>query len=150
MWLPEGCNLKKGVESMSLIKWNDSFSVNVSKVDEEHKKLVEMVNELTDAMKAGQGKDVLGSILDGLISYTASHFQTEEDYFQQVKYPGAAEHKKEHVAFVQKVTEFKKEFDAGRATVSVNILQFLSKWLQTHIKGTDQKYSSFLNEKGIK
>ena len=103
-----------------------------------------MVNELTDAMKAGQGKDVLGKILDGLISYTASHFQLEEKYFQQIKYPDAAAHKKEHAAFVQKVTEFKKEFDAGRVTVSVNILQFLSKWLQSHIKGTDQKYSSFL------
>ncbi|MCI5157646.1 MAG: bacteriohemerythrin [Candidatus Electrothrix sp. AUS1_2] len=135
---------------MSLIKWNDSFSVNVVKIDQEHKKLVGMVNELTDAMKAGQGKDVLGKILDGLISYTASHFQLEEKYFQQIKYPDAAAHKKEHAAFVQKVTEFKKEFDAGRVTVSVNILQFLSKWLQSHIKGTDQKYSSFFNENGIR
>ncbi|CAK8718428.1 Hemerythrin [Candidatus Electrothrix laxa] len=135
---------------MSLIKWNDSFSVNVVRIDQEHKKLFEMINELTDAMKAGHGKDVLGDILNGLISYTASHFQLEENYFQQVKYPHAVEHKKEHVAFVQKVTDFKREFDAGRATVSVNLLQFLSKWLQTHIKGTDQKYSSFLNEKGIK
>lgn len=135
---------------MSLIKWNDSLSVNVVKIDQEHKKLVEMINELTDAMKAGHGKDVLGKILNGLISYTASHFQTEEKYFQQVKYPDAAAHKKEHVAFVQKVTEFKKEFDAGRATVSVNILQFLSKWLQNHIKGTDQKYSSFFHENGIR
>ncbi|MGB5685114.1 MAG: bacteriohemerythrin [Candidatus Electrothrix sp.] len=135
---------------MSLIKWNDSFSVNVVKIDQEHQKLFEMVNELTDAMKAGHGKDVLGDILNGLISYTASHFQLEENYFQQVKYPDAAAHKREHVAFVQKVTDFKREFDSGRATVSVNVLQFLGKWLQTHIKGTDQKYSSFLNEKGIK
>ncbi|MCI5150963.1 MAG: bacteriohemerythrin [Candidatus Electrothrix sp. MAN1_4] len=135
---------------MSLIKWNDGFSVNIVKIDQEHKKLVEMVNELTDAMKQGQGKDILGEILDGLIAYTGSHFQTEENYFQQVKYPDAVAHKKEHANFVQKVTEFKKEFDAGRATVSVNILQFLSKWLQSHIKGTDQKYSSFLNEKGIR
>ena len=135
---------------MSLIKWNDSLSVNVVKIDQEHKKLVGMVNELTDAMKAGHGKDVLGKILDGLISYTAFHFQTEEKYFQQVKYPDAVAHKKEHAAFVQKVTEFKEQFDAGRVTVSVNILQFLSKWLQSHIKGTDQKYSSFFNENGIR
>ena len=135
---------------MSLIRWNDSFSVNVRKIDQEHKKLVEMVNELTDAMKSGQGKDILGKILDGLISYTASHFQTEENYFQQVKYPHAAAHKKEHADFVQKVTEFKKDFEEGRATVSVNILQFLSKWLQNHIKGTDQKYSEFFNANGIK
>lgn len=135
---------------MSLIKWDDSFSVDVTKIDQEHKKLVEMVNELTDAMKAGHGKDVLGNILDGLISYTASHFQTEETYFQQIKYPLAAEHKKEHVTFVEKVTEFKKEFDEDRAVVSVSVLQFLSKWLQNHIKGTDQKYTSFFHENGIK
>jgi len=135
---------------MSLIKWNDSFSVNVVRIDQEHKKLVEMINELTDAMKAGHGKDVLGNILDRLISYTAFHFKTEEQYFMQVQYPDAVAHKKEHAAFVQKVTDFKKEFDAGRVTVSVNILQFLSKWLQNHIKGTDQKYSSFLNENGIR
>ncbi len=135
---------------MSLIKWNDSFSVNVVKIDQEHKKLFKIINELTDAMKAGHGKDVLGNILNELISYTASHFKLEENYFQQVKYPYAVEHKKEHVAFVRKVTEFKREFDSGRATVSVNVLQFLGKWLQSHIKGTDQKYSSFLNEKGIK
>jgi len=134
---------------MSLIKWNDSFSVNVVKIDQEHKKLVEMVNDLTDAMKAGQGKDVLGNILDGLINYTASHFQTEETYFKQVGYPYAVEHKNEHIAFVKKVTAFKKEFDEGRAAVSVSVLQFLSKWLQTHIKGADQKYSSYFNEHGI-
>ncbi len=135
---------------MSLIQWNDSFSVNVVKIDQEHQKLFEIINELTDAMKAGHGKDVLGNILDQLISYTASHFQREEKYFQQVKYADTVAHKKEHVVFVQKVTDFKREFDEGRAAVSVNILQFLSKWLQNHIKGTDQKYSGFLNEKGIK
>lgn len=135
---------------MSLIKWNDTFSVNIDKIDQEHRNLVEMVNALTEAMKKGRGKDVLGEILDGLIAYTASHFQTEENYFQQVKYPGASEHKKEHAAFVEKVTGFKKEFDAGRATLSVHVLQYLGKWLQNHIKGADKEYSDFLNQKGIR
>ncbi|MCI5191923.1 MAG: hemerythrin [Candidatus Electrothrix sp. AU1_5] len=135
---------------MSLIRWNDNFSVNVTMIDHDHKKLVAMINELTDAMKAGHGKDVLGKILDELIQYTATHFQREEKYFQQIKYPDAVAHKREHSDFVKKVTEFKKEFDAGRVTVSVNILQFLSKWLQHHIRVSDQKYSKFFNENGIR
>ncbi|MCI5178274.1 MAG: hemerythrin [Candidatus Electrothrix sp. AW3_4] len=135
---------------MSLIRWNDNFSVNVTMIDHDHKKLVAMINELTDAMKAGHGKDVLGKILDELIQYTATHFQREEKYFQQIKYPDAVAHKREHTDFVKKVTEFKKEFDAGRVTVSVNILQFLSKWLQHHIRVSDQKYSKFFNENGIR
>ena len=52
---------------MSLIKWNNSYSVNVTKIDQEHKKLFTMINELTDAMKAGQSKDVLGKFLNWLI-----------------------------------------------------------------------------------
>jgi hemerythrin len=135
---------------MSLIRWNDNFSVNVTMIDHDHKKLVAMINELTDAMKAGHGKDVLGKILDELIQYTATHFQREEKYFQQIKYPDAVAHKREHTDFVKKVAEFKKEFDAGRVTVSVNILQFLSKWLQHHIRVSDQKYSKFFNENGIR
>ena len=135
---------------MSLIKWNESYSVDVVRIDQEHKKLFGIINELTDTMKAGQSKDVLGKILNGLLTYTSSHFQTEENYFQQIKYPHAVAHKKEHAAFVQKITEFKKDFEEGRATVSVNILQFLSKWLQSHIKGTDQKYSSFFHKNGIR
>lgn len=135
---------------MSLIRWNDNFSVNVTMIDHDHKKLVAMINELTDAMKAGHGKDVLGKILDELIQYTATHFQREEKYFQQIKYPDAVAHKREHSDFVKKVAEFKKEFDAGRVTVSVNILQFLSKWLQHHIRVSDQKYSKFFNENGIR
>ncbi|WLE97004.1 MAG: bacteriohemerythrin [Candidatus Electrothrix communis] len=135
---------------MSLIRWNDSYSVNIAKIDQEHKQLVGMVNELTDAMKAGKGNDVLGEILDNLIAYTASHFQTEEKYFKEFKYPHEREHKKEHVEFVKKVLEFKKGFDQGKNIVSVSVLHFLSNWLQTHIKGADMKYSRFLNEKGVK
>ena len=135
---------------MSLIRWNNSFSVNVAEVDRQHQKLILMINDLTDAMKSGKGKDVLGKILDGLISYTASHFKMEEQYFKELRYPHAGEHKKEHVDFVKKVLEFKEDFDSGKATVSVNMLQFLSRWLQTHIKGSDMKYSTFFNENGVR
>ena len=75
---------------MSLIKWNDSFSVNVVKVDQEHKKLIAMVNDLTDAMKAGKGKDVLGKILDDrkkMIDQaepeTAKLYSTQMEYFDR-------------------------------------------------------------------
>ncbi len=135
---------------MSLIRWNDSFSVNVTELDLHHKKLVLMIGELADAMKEGKGKDVLGKILNSLIAYTASHFQTEEKYFKKFNYPYAEEHKKEHTLFVKNVLEFKEEFNQGRTTVSVSTLQFLSKWLQTHMRGADMKYSSFFNKNGLK
>ena len=135
---------------MALINWNDSFSVNVAEIDRQHQKLVSMINELNDAMRQGKGKAVLGKIVNGLISYTATHFKTEEKYFDQFGYPETDSHKKEHSAFVRKVTDFKDEFEEGKFGLSVEIMNFLSDWLQKHIKATDMKYSQFFNEKGLK
>ena len=90
---------------MPLMQWNDKLSTGVATVDNDHKKLVAMVNELYDGVVAGHGKDVVGKVLDGLISYTAEHFAREERYFAQSNYPDAVAHKKEHADLVKQVLE---------------------------------------------
>ncbi len=135
---------------MALIQWDGSFSVKVAEIDQQHQKLVSMINELNDAMRQGKGKDVLGKIINGLISYTATHFNTEEKYFDRFGYPETDSHKKEHVAFVKKVSEFKNGFEQGKLGLSIEVMNFLSDWLKNHIKLTDMKYSKFFNEKGLK
>ena len=135
---------------MALLKWDDSFSVKVAEIDQQHLKLVSMINELHDAMKQGKGRDVLGGIVSGLISYTATHFNTEEKYFDRFGYPEADSHKKEHIAFVQKVSEFNDGFEKGKLALTIEVVNFLVDWLQKHIKGTDMRYSQFFNEKGLK
>ncbi|MCX5829220.1 MAG: bacteriohemerythrin [Deltaproteobacteria bacterium] len=135
---------------MALIKWSDSFSVNVVEIDKQHQKLVGMINDLDDAMRQGKGKDVLGKIVNGLISYTGTHFKTEERYFDQFGYPEANSHKKEHSDFVAKVSEFKDGFEKGKIGLTIKVMDFLSDWLQNHIKGVDKKYGPFFNDKGLK
>ncbi len=135
---------------MSLIKWDDSYSVKVTEIDQQHQKLVSMINELHDAMRQGRGKDVLGKLINGLISYTAIHFKTEEKYFDQFGYPETDSHKKEHAAFVQKISEFKDGFEKGQQSLSIDVMNFLMDWLLKHIKGVDIQYSQFFNEKGLK
>ncbi|MFA5903619.1 MAG: bacteriohemerythrin [Desulfobacula sp.] len=135
---------------MAIIKWDDGFSVNVAKLDQQHQKLISMNNELNEAMGKGKGKDVLGKIVNGLIDYTLTHFKTEEDYFKQFRYPETDSHKKEHIAFVRKVSEFKEGFENGKLSLSIEIMTFLSDWLRNHIKIIDKKYSRFLNGKGLK
>ncbi|MEG3439849.1 bacteriohemerythrin [Pannus brasiliensis CCIBt3594] len=135
---------------MAVIQWNNNLSVGIVEIDEQHKKLVKMINELYDAMKQGKGKDVTGKIINGLIGYTESHFRMEERYFDELGYPDAAAHKLEHIAFKQKVTEFKEKFDKGKITLSIEVMLFLSNWLQNHIEGVDKKYAAFFKEKGVK
>jgi hemerythrin len=135
---------------MPLIQWNDGLSVNVAEIDKQHQKLVGMINDLNDAMLQGKGKDIIGKILNGLFLYAGTHFKTEERYFDQFGYPEAESHKKEHTDFVKKVSEFKSGFDQGKVGLSVDVMKFLSNWLQNHIKGVDKKYAPLFNAKGLK
>ncbi|HHN66370.1 MAG TPA: bacteriohemerythrin [Nitrospirae bacterium] len=135
---------------MAIITWNDSLSVNISEIDMQHKKLITMINELNDAMGQGKGQEVLGKIIDGLAEYAATHFRTEEKYFDQYGYPDSASHKKTHAEFVNKVSDFKKKFEKGQITLSIEIMNFLSDWLRNHIMKVDKKYSRFFNERGLR
>ena len=131
------------------MNWDNSFSVNVAEIDLQHQTLLSMVNELSDAMKQGQGNDVLGNIVSGLINYAETHFKTEEKYFNQFGYPDSAAHIQEHTAFVQKISDFKDGFEQGKLLLSIEIMNFLSDWLQNHIKGSDKKFGPFLTAKGV-
>ncbi|MBT1074831.1 bacteriohemerythrin [Geobacter grbiciae] len=134
---------------MALITWNDSLSVKVKQFDDQHKKLVEMLNQLFDAMKAGKGSLVVGDILKQLIAYTQTHFAAEERLMKQYGYADLEIHKKEHNALVVQVLDLQKQFQDGKAVLTQNVMTFLRDWLSKHIQGDDKKYGVFFNGKGV-
>jgi hemerythrin len=131
------------------VTWNNSWLIGVKEIDAQHKNLVAILNQLHEAMTRGQGKDVLGTIIASLVSYTEAHFAAEERLMQQGSYPDIVAHKHEHQLLTAKVVDFQKQFDSGRIGIGVEVMQFLSSWLQGHIKGTDQKYAPYLQAIGI-
>ena len=136
---------------MPLMQWNEKMSVGVSTFDNEHKKLIDLVNALHDGIQANRTPDVLGKVLDGLISYTATHFKHEEEFFAKSGYPASAEHKKEHDDLTRQVLDIQAKFKGGATgTLSLEVLAFLKKWLIGHIQGSDRKYGPHLNAKGCK
>jgi len=135
---------------LALIEWSDGLSVNVQEIDGEHKRLVKTINELNQAMRERKGKEALGGIVSTLADYAVTHFATEEMYFDKYLYPQREGHKTEHRAFVAKVSDFQKEYESGKIALSVEVMNFLSGWLADHIIGSDKKYSSFLNERGVR
>ncbi len=132
---------------MCLIKWNDTLSVEVDEFDRQHQRLITMINRLHDGMLNRVARTVLEDILSGLYEYALEHFASEETLFDRYGYPDREEHKKEHVAFMEKVIEFKQGFEEGRLLLSMDVINFLLDWLGTHIEDTDKKYASFLSEK---
>jgi hemerythrin len=135
---------------MGFMAWTDNLSVSVMEIDNQHKRLIDLINNLYDAMKMGKGKDVLSVTLDELAAYSVEHFSAEERYMQKYSYDGYTAHKAEHDAFIQKVTEFKQGFEAGKALLSIEVMNFLRDWTVNHIAEVDTRFGAFLNTKGFK
>lgn len=135
---------------MPLITWNDSLSVNVQEIDSQHKRLVELINQLHDAMSQGRGREVMGKVLDGLISYTRTHFAYEERLMAARAYPSLAQHKAEHDALTKQVLDLQSQFLAGQAVLTLQVMKFLKDWLSNHILEVDKKLGAYLNTKGVK
>ena len=135
---------------MALIEWNPAFSVKVKKFDDQHKKLIDLINQLHEAMKEGKGNTVLGIILQSLTDYTVIHFGDEIKMMQANGYPEIARHKAEHDKFVLQVLDLHQKFQSDSGSLlSFKTLIVLTDWLIEHIQGEDKKYSPFLNAKGI-
>ncbi|MFH7320684.1 bacteriohemerythrin [Desulfurivibrio sp. D14AmB] len=135
---------------MALFSWKEEYSVNIKEIDDQHKELVAMINELHEAMMQQRAKDVLGKILNKLVAYCAGHFATEERLMQANGYPDYAAHKVKHDKMTAKVLALQSDLKANKLNLTVEVSQFLRDWLDKHILGTDKKYSAHLNAKGVK
>jgi hemerythrin len=134
---------------MPLLTWNDELSVRIPSIDEQHKKLVNMLNALSDAVDRGDADAVLAKIFDGLVVYTAKHFGYEEELFAKHGYPSTQAHVKEHEALKGQALDLKAKMDAGDFMVGVEVLAFLKDWLTNHIMKSDRAYSQHLINHGV-
>ncbi len=134
---------------MSLLSWDDELSVEVKEIDDQHKKLIEQLNKLNEAMREGKGKEVAEDILSELVKYTDYHFRTEEKYMKRFDYDGYGEHKRAHENFVEEVTEFQEKFEEGSVGLTVKMMNFLKNWVTEHIDGLDQKYVECFKENNL-
>jgi hemerythrin len=132
------------------LDWDTSFATGVSKYDEQHKVLFNMVNDLADAMQQKKSKEAVGRVLNGLAEYTINHFADEERNFAQTHYPEEAQHKALHKKLLDQVTELIGKFNAGEPLIAQDVINFLQDWLINHIKGVDKRYGPHLNKSGIR
>lgn len=134
---------------MSLLTWNDSMSVGVRQLDDDHKKLIAMINDLHQSMLAGHSNDVVGKVLHRLVQYTVEHFGHEENFFAQTNYPGSLAHKREHENLKQQVMAVIAKCEDGRVGLGMETLNFLRDWLKHHIQESDKAYGPYLNQHGV-
>ncbi len=135
---------------MEIIRWIDNYSINIPEIDNQHKRLVALLNSLYSAMSVGKGKNIMSEIIDELSDYTSTHFRTEEVKMRMLDYPEFVQHKKEHELFIEKVSAFRADFNKGNAKVTIEVVNFLRDWLLNHIQEVDARLGRYLVKKGVK
>jgi len=127
------------------VAWNDLYSVGFEPIDNQHKNLVLMTNELFLACKEGVVAADIAFLetVKKAVEYAETHFADEEDYMRGANYPHFDEHKKLHEDFVAELLKMIEDFEAGN-TEPVEMARYLKKWLLNHIAICDKKYMPYL------
>lgn len=131
---------------MAFINFTKKNMINVPEIDDQHKKLFDILNELHAATVEGQEQSALVKIFDDLISYTVEHFDCEEEYMKKYEFSGYEKHKQEHDELTGQAVELQKLFKSGSATISFDLLDFLHDWLNDHTMGTDTDMGDYLSD----
>ena len=142
--------LHRKLAARNYLAWKDEYSVGIDSIDQQHKRLVNLINQLHTAVTYSTGEQFEREALDELVDYTKTHFTYEEGLMEQNGYPDFEPHKAQHRKMIQKVDAVLAEYEKDQDTAMNEALDYLSDWLINHINGTDKEYSSFLIAKGVK
>lgn len=135
---------------MEFMTWTSELSVGVEVLDEDHKKLMGIINQLHFGIMAGHDKQVLDIVLGELVEYTKFHFTREEEMLDMAGYVAIPEHVMEHEQFIRRISRVQERLKSEPiAMVDLELMAFLRKWLFTHILVSDKKYGPRLNAFGL-
>ena len=130
-----------------LFVWDDKFNTGIEAIDRDHKGLVDLINDLYEAMQDGSGGALLLPIFSALKHYTETHFEREEQFMVDCDAPDQARHVREHKQMMAKLADLESRHRRGEAAISLQTLTFLRNWLKNHICVVDQAMAAQVQEK---
>ena len=133
------------VQKSELVTWSPTFSVGVKLIDDQHKGLLDMVNDMFNHVSGDAAEEdaYFAKIIQETVQYIKVHFSTEEKIMIHTHFPGYEEHKKAHDYFVLTVVDYIKSFDADGKFALVEFTRFLKEWVLTHIAIMDKQYFAY-------
>ena len=131
---------------MAQFSWSNDLITGNDLIDNDHRKLITMVNALFDSMAKGQANDIMSKVLNNLIIYTKEHFGREEAEMKRINYSASISHQAEHAKLIKQVLELKEKLDSGDKINAVSVSGFLSDWLRNHILAVDMRLAAALKK----
>ncbi len=141
--------LVKHLDEEKYIEWNDKYSVGISIIDEQHKKLFGFINKTIEAKEHSDNKEELEKELEEMTTYALEHFETEEAYMREFDYPECRRHSEEHYRFFDKTLTYFDRVINGDYHISNELIEYLKQWLVNHIQVSDRRYIDCFKKNGI-
>ncbi len=135
---------------MPLMEWSEKLSTRIPSIDRQHQVILKYINDLHDGIESGETKGILDITLDGLVSYTRTHFAYEEMLFKRYGYEQQVEHLKVHERMVNRISSYRDRYKHGEKDIGLELLEFLKDWLYHHILEDDMAYTGHLIAQGVK
>lgn len=134
---------------MDKIEWNNNLSVGIATIDEQHKMLIQRLQDVSEAIESNLGEGTIAHTLDFLVDYTDFHFTEEEKQMTEHNYPGLALQQEQHKEFKKSLERLEQDFEEDNATKELanHIRTFLFNWLATHIREVDMEFGKFIKDK---
>lgn len=129
--------------------WNTRYSTGIQLIDEQHKELFAVVNELRRAVQAGADRAEIRTLISKLLKCSEEHFATEEAYMSRYGYPDLTQHVAEHISMVTSLRELSDKFDESHHTMALMVPTFMEGWLRHHISDGDFGFVTFLKSRGL-
>lgn len=131
---------------MTRIEWDERYEVGHKLLNQQHQRMVAIINRLGEAIEEGKERPALMSILSDLTGYTKKHFAEEERVMAQAGYPSLDEHHAQHEALNNQLAVFYRTFFTTSRPIADEVMVFLKHWLYDHILTQDKRYTPFLTE----
>lgn len=127
---------------MSRIQWSDAFATGIHVIDQQHKRIVNYINQLDDVSQ-GDDRKLLREVLFNLVDYTLSHFTFEEALMEESGYPGACIHSQTHDSFRERISDYQRRLD-NNEDIRDELGKLLKSWLVAHIADDDNSYVPYI------
>jgi hemerythrin len=139
----------KRLTARRFLTWKESYSVGVAVLDEDHKRLLNLINQLQTAAHYHTSDNYEQEAFDALVDYTKNHFRREEELMEQHGFPDLSAHRQQHQEMIAEVGKMIAAYQKDRDATIEETISYLQTWLVKHINGTDKEYTEFLNAKGV-
>lgn len=133
---------------MNIVNWDESLSVGIDKIDDQHKWLINLINKLHDNMLK-YSEDLMNKSILELYDYTMTHFADEEKLMVESKYRAMSYHKREHETFIKTLNRIFSKFNRKEEHITESVVVYLIDWLVDHISTTDKSLGVYLKSKSF-